>query len=156
MMNLQHGVIFMVIGSFIVQYVIMSAIMANSYVNITNSMGKLYLSSIMAFMMGILEVFMHDFSHHTTHTSYYVPLFIGLAVALILYRFQIGVTDKQYLNEMIEHHSMAILTSDEILKKTSNYHVRRLASQIAETQQAEIKQMKQMVASTDERTTILK
>ena len=151
MMNLQHGVIFMVIGSFIVQYVIMSAIMANSYVNITNSMGKLYLSSIMAFMMGILEVFMHDSSHHTTHTSYYVPLFIGLAVALILYRFQIGVTDKQYLNEMIEHHSMAILTSDEILKKTSNYHVRRLASQIAETQQAEIKQMKQMVASTDER-----
>ena len=150
MMNLQHGVIFMVIGSFIVQYVIMSAIMANSYVNITNSMGKFYLSSIMAFMMGILEVFMHDFSHHTTHTSYYVPLFIGLAVALILYRFQIGVTDKQYLNEMIEHHSMAILTSDEILKKTSNYHVRRLASQIAETQQAEIKQMKQMVASNDE------
>ena len=156
MMNLQHGVIFMVIGSFIVQYVMMSAIMANSYVNITNSMGKLYLSSIMAFMMGILEVFMHDFSHHTTHTSYYVPLFIGLAVALILYRFQIGVTDKQYLNEMIEHHSMAILTSDEILKKTSNYHVRRLASQIAETQQAEIKQMKEMIASTDERTTIPK
>ena len=150
-MNLQHGVIFMVIGSFIVQYVIMSAIMTNSYVNITNSMGKLYLSSIMAFMMGILEVFMHDSSHHTTHTSYYVPLFIGLAVALILYRFQIGVTDKQYLNEMIEHHSMAILTSDEILKKTSNYHVRRLASQIAETQQAEIKQMKEMIASTDER-----
>ena len=151
MMNLQHGVIFMVIGSFIVQYVMMSAIMANSYVNITNSMGKLYLSSIMAFMMGILEVFMHDSSHHTTHTSYYVPLFIGLAIALILYRFQIGVTDKQYLNEMIEHHSMAILTSDEILKKTSNYHVRRLASQIAETQQAEIKQMKEMIASTDER-----
>ena len=151
MMNLQHGVIFMVIGSFIVQYVIMSAIMTNSYVNITNSMGKLYLSSIMAFMMGILEVFMHDFSHHTTHTSYYVPLFIGLAVALILYRFQIGVTDKQYLNEMIEHHSMAILTSDEILKKTSNYHVRRLASQIAETQQSEINQMKEMIASTDER-----
>uniref|UniRef100_A0A6C0F042 DUF305 domain-containing protein n=1 Tax=viral metagenome TaxID=1070528 RepID=A0A6C0F042_9ZZZZ len=150
-MNLQHGVIFMVIGSFIVQYVIMSAIMANSYVNITNSMGKFYLSSIMAFMMGILEVFMHDFSHHTTHTSYYVPLFIGLAVALILYRFQIGVTDKQYLHEMIEHHSMAILTSDEILKKTSNYHVRRLASQIAETQQSEIKQMKEMIASTDER-----
>ena len=150
-MNLQHGVIFMVIGSFIVQYVIMSAIMSNSYVNITNSMGKFYLSSIMAFMMGILEVFMHDFSHHTTHTSYYVPLFIGLAVALILYRFQIGVTDKQYLNEMIEHHSMAILTSDEILKKTSNYHVRRLASQIAETQQSEINQMKEMVASTDER-----
>jgi len=94
---------------------------------------------------------MHDFSHHTTHTSYYVPLFIGLALALILYRFQIGVTDKQYLNEMIEHHSMAILTSDEILKKTSNYHVRRLASQIVEAQQSEIKQMKQMVASTDER-----
>ena len=150
-MNLQHGVIFMVIGSFIVQYVIMSAIMSNSYVNITISMGKFYLSSIMAFMMGILEVFMYDFSHHTTHTSYYVPLFIGLAVALILYRFQIGVTDKQYLNEMIEHHSMAILTSDEILKKTSNYHVRRLASQIAETQQSEINQMKEMIASTDER-----
>jgi len=119
--------------------------MSNSIQNITNSMGKLYISFIMAFIMGILEVVMHDFSHGSIHVKYYIPLFALLFVFLVLYRKQVGIDDKQYVNEMIEHHSMAILTSDEILNKSNNYQVRKLASQIIETQKAEIQQMKDII-----------
>jgi len=135
----------MIIASFIVQYFVMSLIMSNSIQNITNSMGKLYISFIMAFIMGILEVVMHDFSHGSIHVKYYIPLFALLFVFLVLYRKQVGIDDKQYVNEMIEHHSMAILTSDEILNKSNNYQVRKLASQIIETQKAEIQQMKDII-----------
>ena len=40
------------------------------------------------------------------------------------------VKDKQYLEGMIEHHSMGVLTSEEILKKTDNYDVAKLAKNI--------------------------
>ena len=46
---------------------------------------------------------------------------------------------------MIEHHSMAILTSDSILEKTQSERVQKLAENIVSTQEAEIKYMKQLV-----------
>ena len=42
---------------------------------------------------------------------------------------------------MIEHHSMALLTSEEILKKTDNYDVAKLAKNIIQTQKDEIRVM---------------
>ena len=53
-----------------------------------------------------------------------------------------GLQHTNYLNEMIEHHSMALLTSEEILKKTTNPQVKELAEKIIKTQNAEIQQMK--------------
>jgi uncharacterized protein (DUF305 family) len=47
---------------------------------------------------------------------------------------------------MIEHHSMAILTSEEILQKTSSERVKRLAENIIATQQKEIDYMQQLSA----------
>jgi uncharacterized protein (DUF305 family) len=46
---------------------------------------------------------------------------------------------------MIEHHSMALLTSEEILQKTKSERVKKLADNIVATQRAEIAYMKQMV-----------
>ena len=45
-MRLLHTIFFMFIGSFIVQYLIMSAIMTNNISNITISLGKAYLATI--------------------------------------------------------------------------------------------------------------
>ena len=58
------------------------------------------------------------------------------------------ITDKEYLNEMIEHHSMALLTSEPILEKTQSERVRKLAENIVSTQEAEIKYMKQLTKET--------
>jgi uncharacterized protein (DUF305 family) len=46
---------------------------------------------------------------------------------------------------MIEHHSMALLTSDEILQKTRSERVKRLAENIISTQQAEIEYMNKLL-----------
>jgi uncharacterized protein YacL len=144
--NFNYFLGLMMIVSFFIQYIIMSWVMTNDIQNIQHSLSKIYVSSIMAIIMGILEVFMH--SVMTVSMSkipfwyYYIPLFSSLVLFLWLYKNQVGVDDANYLNEMIEHHSMALLTSKEILKKTTNPQVKELAEKIIKTQIAEIQQMK--------------
>ena len=144
-MNLLPSILFMMFFSFIIQYYIMSIIMTNDVTNIRNSLGKLYISTIMAFLMGIVEVMMHDFYSGVLSLQYYIPLFIILGTFYYLYKSQYKINDKEYLNEMIEHHSMALLTSDEILKKSADDNVILLADSIIKGQQKEISIMKQMV-----------
>ena len=144
-MNLLPSILFMMFFSFIIQYYIMSIIMTNDVTNIRNSLGKLYISTIMAFLMGIVEVMMHDFYSGILSLQYYIPLFVLLGTLYYFYKYQYKISDKEYLNEMIEHHSMALLTSDEILKKTSDDNVILLADSIIKGQQKEISIMKQMV-----------
>ena len=144
-MNLLPSILFMMFFSFIIQYYIMSVIMTNDVTNIRNSLGKLYLSAIMAFLMGIVEVMMHDFYVGVLSLQYYIPLFVLLGTLYYLYKSQYRINDKEYLNEMIEHHSMALLTSGEILKKTKDDNMILLADSIIKEQQKEISIMKQMV-----------
>jgi len=120
-------------------------IMTNNYKNITNSIGKFYLSVIMALLMVLTEIMMYDYHNHTFNKHLYTYCGLLLLFFIYLYRNQIGINDKQYLAEMIEHHSMAILTSDEILKKTNSYDVTKLANNIIHTQTDEINQMKNLL-----------
>jgi hypothetical protein len=133
------------IASFIVQYYAMPAIMTDNIGNVTNSLGKIYLSVIMALMMGLLEVFMP--MGHSPHHSIYIMVMV-LAVLLIvfvyIYRNQKGINDANYLSEMIEHHSMAILTSKKIVKKTRNPAIKKLARQIIAKQKEEIDKMRKI------------
>ena len=140
-----YFILFMMFTSFIIQYYVMSLIMVNDVTNIRNSLGKVYISSIMAILMGIVEVFMHDYFSRMISYSFYIPLFLLLGILYYLYKSQYKINDKEYLNEMIEHHSMALLTSDEILQKTTDDNVILLADSIIKGQQKEISIMKQMV-----------
>ena len=135
----------MMIGSFIIQIIVMSNIMTNSYKNITFSLGKFYMSVIMALLMGILEVLMYDNHMNTLSVYYYLSLGFLLVTFIYLYRNQIYIDDKDYLNEMIEHHSMALLTSEEILQKTNSERVKKLAENIISTQEKEIEYMRQLL-----------
>jgi len=139
----------MMIGSVIIQMFVMSSIMTNTYKNITMSLGKFYISVIMALLMGLLEVIMHD--NHMRVISIYYYLFFGflLVIFVYLYRNQAYIEDKDYLNEMIEHHSMAILTSEEILQKTNSERVKKLAENIITTQEKEINYMKELIKYID-------
>jgi len=119
--------------------------MTNSYNNITFSLGKFYISVIMALIMGILEVLMYDIHMQMISISYYLSLFFGLSVFIYLYRNQMYIDDKEYLKEMVEHHSMAILTSEEILQKTTSERVKKLAENIIDVQEKEIEYMKQLI-----------
>ena len=144
-MELTYSLWFMMIGSFIIQMLVMSRIMTNSSENITFSVGKFYMSVIMALLMGLLEVVMYDSHMHTISLYYYLLLVFMLSVFIYLYRNQIYIEDKDYLEEMIEHHSMALLTSEEILQKTKSERVKKLAENILTTQEKEIKYMRQLL-----------
>lgn len=140
-MKISHSMIIMFIGSFIVQYFLMPPIMVNKMVYITNNIGKAYLATIMGLYMVLIEVMMHDHKYHVLSLNWYVILFALLAIFTYLYRKQIAINDKQYLEGMIEHHSMGIFQSEEILKKTDNYDVAKLAKNIIQTQNDELRFM---------------
>lgn len=147
-MNLSYSLWTMMFLSFLIQFVIMSLIMTDSISNITFSMGKFYISVIMALLMGFVEVVMYDYhmSPFKLSITYYLTIFILLLVFVYLYKSQQYIYDDDYLKEMIEHHSMALLTSEEILQKTKSERVKKLADNIVATQRAEIAYMKQMVS----------
>ena len=146
---MHKNVIYMMIASFIIQYWAMPVIMTDSIKNVTYSIGKLYISIIMALIMGLLEVFMPMSHKEHSHSSIptIITLSILLCVFLYVYRNQTGVDDANYLSEMIEHHSMAILTSSKIIKKTRNPKVKKLARQIEEKQKEEIVLMRKLKKS---------
>jgi len=119
----------------------MPPIMVSKLSYVTNNIGKAYLATIMALFMVLIEVMMHDHQYHVLSANSYAILFALLALFTYLYRNQIAINDKQYLEGMIEHHSMALFQSEEILKKTDDYKIAKLAKNIIQTQTDELKIM---------------
>jgi Ca2+/Na+ antiporter len=119
--------------------------MTNSYQNITFSVGKFYLSVIMALLMGLIEVLMFDVHMKTISGIFYLSLIFLLVTFVYIYRNQVYIDDKEYLKEMIEHHSMALLTSEEILQNTHSERVKKLAENIISTQEKEIEYMRKLI-----------
>ena len=93
--------------------------------------------------MVLIELFMNG----NKNIYLYFTTIIWILLFIYLYRKQVWVGDKAYLSEMIQHHSMAILTSEEILKKTENNKVADLANQIVQTQTKEIDEMKELIST---------
>jgi hypothetical protein len=144
-MKITHTLIVMFIGSFFIQYFLMSPIMVSNRIYITNNLGKAYIATIMAIFMLFLELMMHDYQYKILSVNLYVLLAAGLSLFVYFYRNQTAIYDKQYLEGMIEHHSMALLMSDGILKKTDNYNVVKLAKNIIQTQKDEIQEMRNLI-----------
>lgn len=145
-MSLNYSVSYMIITGFLAQYFIMSNVMTNDIANITNNLSKVYLSAVMAFIMGILEVLMYDIHNQNVSLQYYIPLFLCFGGSLWLYRRQIAVNETNYLREMIEHHDMALFTSKNLLDKPLiSPDVREFAKKIVNTQTKEIDEMKQLI-----------
>jgi len=144
-MKITHTMVVMFIGSFLIQYFLMPSIMVENISDIRNSTGKAYMAIIMGIYMLLLEVMMHDHQYSVVSTKLYIGLILVLAIFIYLYRKQVTIKDKQYLEGMIEHHSMALLTSKEILKKTDDYNISKLAKNIIQTQENEIKIMSDLL-----------
>ena len=144
-MKITHTMVIMFVGSFIIQYYLMSPIMVSNRIYITNNIGKAYIATIMGLFMVLLEVMMHDHQYHVFSMNFYIILAALLALFVYLYRKQVAINDRQYLEGMIEHHSMALLTSEQVLKKTDNYDVAKLAKNIIQQQEDEIREMRELV-----------
>ena len=136
-MKITHTILIMFVGSFIIQYFLMPPIMVSENAYITNNIGKAY--------MAVLEIMMHDHEHNMLSLNLYAIFIVILALFVYLYRKQVAIDDKQYLEGMIEHHSMGIFTSEEILKKTDNYEVAKIAKNIIQTQNDELRTMRELI-----------
>jgi len=131
----------MFIGMFVIQYIFMSYVMTNDIKNITHSNGKIYMSAIMGLFMVVLGVLLNN-----KIDKKQLLIFTGCLILFIyLYKIQFGIDEKNYLQEMIEHHSMALLTSKQILKKTKNSVISNFATKILTTQEKEIDDMHYML-----------
>lgn len=106
---------------------------------------RLYMTLLMT---AIMAVVMWWFMRHM-YTDKKINLYIlsgsaGLfLVALFLVRSQILVDDVDYMEAMIPHHSIAILTSERAQIKDPR--VRQLADNIIEAQKREIAEMKKLI-----------
>ncbi len=142
-MRSHRMMIYMFIGMFVIQYLMSSYIMTNKLDHASTSTGKIYMCIIMGLLMVLLDMLLGPMFN-----AQHFALALGLTIVFIyLYRIQFGVDEKNYLREMIEHHSMALLTSKNILEKTKNPAVINFATGILIGQEKEIADMRYLLKS---------
>jgi len=100
-------------------------------------------------LMASNMIWSHEIVHYLSMGMFDKKLFLfGIilsVIILMIMRKQILVNDKQWLRRMIPHHSTALTTSNQIMKKTKDKKIKKLANEIIETQEREIKLMKDMI-----------
>jgi hypothetical protein len=133
-MRVNQTMIYLFLGGFIVQYWLLPVITCNSYMHVTNHVGKAYLSVINGLCMAFIEVIVHDIQYSKLSISMYAMLGVFIGVFAYLYKKQIYVNDVQYVKQMIELNSDTLLVSNEIVKKTDNYDVAKLAKNAIQSQ----------------------
>jgi hypothetical protein len=134
-------VLTMFVGSVLLQVFAMPFLMADSPRDVYFSVTQGYLGAAMGGAMVALGGILHPMPWWA-----WLLCVVITATACLGYRFQIFVTDREYLHDMIPHHSMAILTSRPRLSSPSPL-ISRLAEQIAVTQKNEIAEMKALLAN---------
>jgi len=144
-MNITRVMIILFISSFIIHYFFIPLIMVNSTMYFTNHIGKIYQSIIVGIFTVIIETMIKDYQYNVLSNSLYALLFGLLATFIYLYRTQVAINDKQYLEAMIEQYSMSLLLSESIVKKTDNYDIAKLAKNNISQQTDEIRTMGELV-----------
>lgn len=93
--------------------------------------GALFMSAAMILISG-----------HTSDPFILSSMLLLSVLCIIGIRYQVGVSETQYLRDMIPHHSMAVLTSKKQAARQGR--VQTLARTILDTQVREITLMKSM------------
>lgn len=107
---------------------------------------RLFMTMIMGGgMIVVMLLYMLKMYKNTTKNIITIAIaFVLLAGGIALVRSQITVSDRDYMEGMIPHHSIAILTSERAQIK--DVRVRMLADEIIEAQRREIKEMEWLIA----------
>ncbi len=106
---------------------------------------RLFMTLIMGAAMAVIMLtYMRGMYHDTRiNLAIYAGSVLVFTAALFLVRSQETVQDTSYMNAMIPHHSIAILTSERADIKDAR--VRQLADEIIEAQRREIREMKWLI-----------
>jgi len=131
----------MFFGMIILQVFAMPVLMADRLAHVYFSVTQGWLGAA----MGAAMVALGGLTHPMPWWAWLLCAVVCVA-ACAGYRWQILVSDREYLHDMIPHHSMALLTSKPRIS-SKNPLIARLAEHIAVTQKREIGEMRTMLAN---------
>ena len=112
------------------------------YISLTLFYGGLLMASNMVWAHEIVHYL--SMGHFDVYT-FMIGILISFYIVKFLLRKQLMVNDDQWLRRMISHHSTALTTSNIIREKTQNPKLKKLATEIIDTQEREITLMKSML-----------
>lgn len=112
------------------------------YFSETRTYMALYMGASMAIVM--LSFMLGMYTRRGANLAIYAVAVVVFGVSLWLLRSQTTVQDVSWMEAMIPHHSIAILTSERA--ELSDPRVRDLAQEIIEAQRLEIDEMKALIA----------
>jgi hypothetical protein len=144
-MKLIYTLLTLFIGTFLIQYFIIPAIMVNKLQFVTNHISKAYVSVIMGLFVIMLEVIRKDYQYNVFSVKIYTFILAILLLFIYLYKKQIFIDDKQYLEKIIEQHSIELQASEEILKKTNSYDVTKIAKNIIQQDEDDLRYIKSII-----------
>lgn len=131
----------MVLLSFVAMYVLMYS-MVNTFSNAIPNINQFYMAGLMTMPMVILELAIMGgmYMKKKLNAAIFVISFVALIGFFLCIRYQVGVSDKQFLKGMIPHHAAAILMAGKVDKTDPD--IKKLTDDIITSQQAEIDLMK--------------
>lgn len=106
---------------------------------------RMFMTIIMggSMMIIMLSFMLNMYKDRKMNTGIFIGGLLILVLGIWLVRSQITVDDVDYMEGMIPHHSIAILTSDR--SAIEDPRVRELADKIIEAQRKEIKEMEWLI-----------
>lgn len=133
-------ILLMVIASFIAGYLSTMNLWANSIGDIRLHLNDFYMVLLMVGWMIVMCYILMKSHMGITKTQLIITITIIIIIVYAI-RTQAFIDDKQYLNGMIPHHSMAITMSKWIINRTKDPRIKQLATDIIISQQNEINEM---------------
>lgn len=129
------------VAMFVLMYLHSYAIFDHAWFSETRLFMALIMASAMIVVM--LTFMLGMYPNRLFNMGIYVAAGLLFALSLWLVRSQVTVTDVDYMEGMIPHHSIAILTSER--SRIEDQRVRALADAIIDAQRREIKEMEWLI-----------
>ncbi len=141
-----YGIFFAMIGTsmvtmYLVTYLNSYQIFDHAWFSETRLFMTLIMGSVMAIVM--LSFMLGMYRDRRVNLAIFAGAFVLLLSAVWLVRSQASVTDVDYMEAMIPHHSIAILTSERA--RIKDPRVRELADEIIKAQRREIAEMEWLI-----------
>jgi len=145
-MKLQHSLKWMFFGSIIIGIFLNGMnVLAYRYSDLYLSNTLIYSALLMASNMCVLETLMfYDHTKKLELNTFIFFIILSLTIIALL-REQTFIDDNEWLKRMISHHSTALTTSHKINERTKNEEIKKLSRDIIDTQEKEIKMMKELL-----------
>jgi uncharacterized protein (DUF305 family) len=95
--------------------------------------------------MVTVEVMSKDYYYGNLSVRWYIGLLVLNAIVIYMYKNQTAINDVQYLQEMIEQNSVSILPTKQIIEKSDNFNVVKLAKVKLYQQEDEMRMMREVL-----------